>query len=452
MNEFPSDAELTRRRANADRLDQLLAQMNGITQSAAGRSLTKSQQSDFDACLAEWDKCGKDMGLTVDQVMENQLPDSQVPAKMAERLARALEDSRRPTREPCRPEVGGMWGGSRSYEEGTVRMLRREERMASAVSAYDYEPLSLGKIVRGQIIGEWKGAEAERRAMGEGVGSLGGFMVPESISAKVIDYARNKARCIEAGAVTLPMDQPEMTVVKITSDPTAYWRGEHGALTESDAGFAPIRLKAMVVGAICRVSLEMLEDVPTFTNTIENAMSAALALELDRCALVGTGAGEPRGLFNTPGVNEVDKGTNGATLMNYSDFSLAAQKVMEGNGTAGAVILAPRDYGVLDRLVSAVSGDAITPPASWQALKKLVTNQVPVNQTHGTATTASCAFVGDFSMMLLGIRNSLMMEVSRAGGSPDVFPRVEGLMRAFMRVDVAILRPAWFTKITGIIE
>jgi hypothetical protein len=42
----------------------------------------------------------------------------------------------------------------------------------------DYEPFSLGKYVRGIITGEWRGAE--RRAMSEGSGGAGQYLVPSA--------------------------------------------------------------------------------------------------------------------------------------------------------------------------------------------------------------------------------------------------------------------------------
>ena len=157
---------------------------------------------------------------------------------------------------------GGRDEGLSDLRPGEVRALRPNEKLADYVRIRSggSEPLSLGKAVRGMLIGEWKGAEAERRSMSESVGSLGGWLVPDSLSARVIDLARNQSVCLRAGALSFPMSGPEVTIGKLLSDPTAYWRAENAAITESDATFGPIKLKALALGCLVRVSLELLED------------------------------------------------------------------------------------------------------------------------------------------------------------------------------------------------
>ena len=58
----------------------------------------------------------------------------------------------------------------------------------------------------------------------------------------------------------MKMDNAELTLIKILTDPTSYWRAESGAITESDGSFEPINLKAQVCGALVRCSLELLMD------------------------------------------------------------------------------------------------------------------------------------------------------------------------------------------------
>lgn len=338
---------------------------------------------------------------------------------------------------------------------GELRALRPDERLSDVVSrdlpdGIRPEELSLGRMLRGLVTGDWKGAEAERRALGSTPDTLGGYLVPSTLSARIIDLARNQARVIQAGAQTLPMETAQVTLARVEGDPTAYWRGEHAAITESDMAFGAINLKARTLAAMVRVSVELLEDALNLSQVVENALSQALALELDRAALFGSGTGdEPLGLRNWTGVNVVDLGANGAAPT-FADFSKAVQKIWERNGPdAGlAVIMAPRTAGDLDRLTDS-TGQPLRPPASFEALRKLVTNQVPVNLTKGTATNASVAFVGAFSELLIGARTNLTIEASRQAG--DAFGKLQVLVRAYLRADVAVMRPEWFTVVDGII-
>jgi len=337
-------------------------------------------------------------------------------------------------------------------QDGEVRALLPEQRMADLLPEQKERP-SLRKMIRGLVLGDWKDAEVERRAMSEGTGALGGWLLSPAISANIIDMTRNKSVCIAGGAKTIPMETSEMVVVKITSDPTAYWRKESLKITESEAGFAPINLKAQVLGCLVRVTLELLEDAKDFSNTIENAISQALALELDRVGLLGTGVDEPLGIFNMSGVQENSLGTNGAALTSYDEFSESCELVANENGQASAVIMAPRTFYVLDRLKEATTNAPLKAPKSYEDLAKFVTNQIPINQVKGSATNASCAIIGDFhNALAFGIRNQVVLEASRAGGEGvDVFSSMEVLIRGYLRADVAILRAPHFVKMTGII-
>ena len=84
----------------------------------------------------------------------------------------ALEEERNDVaREAEIAEILGVFDGR---GDGEVRAILPEQRLAS-FTPHDRERLSLGRMVRGMLIGNWEGAEAERRAMGENTGSLGGF-------------------------------------------------------------------------------------------------------------------------------------------------------------------------------------------------------------------------------------------------------------------------------------
>ncbi len=349
-----------------------------------------------------------------------------------------------------RREEGRELHEHRQLGEGEVRALLPEQRMASFVQHEGPRP-NTAKMLRGMVLGNWEGADVERRAMGENTGSLGGFMVPSVTSATLIDLARNKSVIVPAGALTIPMESSEMTAIKVLTEPSPMWRPEHQEITESEATFGPIKLRAMVIATLSRFSVELLEDAPQAGSKVEEIIAAGLALGLDRVGLFGTGTDEPRGLYNTDGVNTVSMGTNGATPDDYDEFLDAIAAIENNNGVASAAIYSPRTKRALAGLKTGLSGDKtpLVPPADFTALKRLVSNQVPNNLTQGSATTTSAAFVGDFSQMAIALRTGLTMEATRVGGT-GTFSKMQVLVRAYLRADVAVFRPSHFTKIIGI--
>lgn len=356
--------------------------------------------------------------------------------------------------------IGALGGGSSDpgrlvFEDAEGRKHKAyapDEKLSEDTFGVDVSP---GKILRAKILGSHEGLnEAEIKAAGEGIGSLGGWLVPETVSARIIDLARNLAVCQKAGAWTMPMPTPEMRLVKISADPTAYWVAEHGEVSESDWTIEPLNLKAMTVAVLVRASLELLEDAKNSGEAISNSMAKALSLELDRVALLGSGSSEPRGIDLCSGISTISMGANGAALTNYDELSNAIEDVADHNGIATAIIMAPRSYFAYDRLKAATTNNRLEMPQSVQEIKdsgKLFhTNQVGITDTQGTATTASKVFVGDFKNILYGIRKNLEVEFTKQGGT-NTFAKCEALIRCRMRLDVAVLRENHFTRIIGII-
>ena len=182
-------------------------------------------------------------------------------------------------------------------------------------------------------------------------------------------------------------------------------------------------------------------------------MAQALALELDRAALYGSGtAPEPRGVKNTAGIGVQSQGTNGAALTNYDPFSTAVQTIQAANGEPNAVIYSPRTSGTLDRLKD-TTNQPLQPPPSFSDLLKLPTSQVPNNLTQGTSSVASDAFIGEWNELLLGLRTQLRIEASRVStvGGESAFDRLQVHVRAYLRADIAVAQPSHFVVITGII-
>lgn len=307
---------------------------------------------------------------------------------------------------------------------------------------------SFGRILRANILGNREGLTYEEKTLSEGTGSTGGFFISDVVASRVWDEARNQSVIFKAGALTFPMSGPIVRLVKITGSPDAYFVAENEAITEGNFVIAPVTLKAMTVGCYVKSSLELLQDAPNAAAAIQNSMAKSIALKIDLSGLAGDGVSAPRGIANMDGRNIISMGTNGATLTNYDEFSEGVQDVLEANGNPNACIFSPRTYGTLDRLKTNTTLNPLTPPKSFQDLKKFVTNQVGIEDIKGTCTSASKAYIGDFRQMLVGVRSGLSIEVAKSGDS--TFAKNQLRIRVTSRIDIAIMNEAFFTTIEGI--
>lgn len=327
------------------------------------------------------------------------------------------------------------------------RIYRHNEKIASPLTE-GLSEYSFGRIVRANIIGNSNDLTYEEKALSGGVGSAGGFLISEQVVAGVLDAARNKACCFKAGAKTFVMDAPEVRICKVKTDPTAYYRAENQEITEGNWEIEDINLKALTMGVLITISLELVMDSPNASQAIQDSMSAAISQKLDLGILSGDGVNNILGIANYPDINILDKGTNGGTIMTYDDFSNGVEDCYEHNGIPNAVIFSPRTAFTIDRLKQGTTLEPLSGPESYQALKKFTTNQVGITDIKGSCTSASKAYIGDFTQVLVGLRSGLQIETSRSAG--DSFKKVQLQIRAIMRLDSVLLRPSHFCVIEGI--
>ena len=81
-----------------------------------------------------------------------------------------------------------------------IRVLKNNENLEGTVKHHlpdgiKGHDLSLGRLLRGYVLGKWKGAEAEKRVGSIGDPTLGGYRVPTPLSMRIIDLARKKSPC-----------------------------------------------------------------------------------------------------------------------------------------------------------------------------------------------------------------------------------------------------------------
>ena len=324
-------------------------------------------------------------------------------------------------------------------------------------------PNFLGSFLQSVVFGRKPSDPQLRAALSENQLSAGGIFVPDMLSNRIIDLARAQMRVVQAGAETLNVASPSVTLAKILSDPTPSWRTEHEAIGFSDPSFGAIVLTARSLAVAVKLSLELVDDnASNLDQVVSQQMAKAIALEVDRVALFGSGLGsQPRGMAQhsaAEGMNFVTSAANGDALTSYSKFSaallaLASDNVdVEGNNVA--MICHPRTLYTLDGLIAIADGQYLRPPQSWDRIKKLSTSQVSITETQGTSNVATRCFLGDFRSMILGVRQPLEVSISREAGASDgssAFLQHELWIKAISRVDIALMRDQDFCMITGVV-
>ncbi|MAT71205.1 MAG: phage major capsid protein [Planctomycetaceae bacterium] len=287
--------------------------------------------------------------------------------------------------------------------------------------------------------------------------SQGGYILNPGLSGQILDLARSASVAMRAGAMTLPMDVRELSIARITSDPTPMWRAEGQAVQGSTVLFDRVTLRAKTLAVAMPVTIELLEDAANAERIITQCMQAALGAELDRAILMGAGnENEPRGIRNQSGVGSI---ASVGTPTDYSDLSEAVGQVLAANYPGGASGLAwvahPRDAETYDGLTDS-TGQPLNPTPWARDLQRFTTTSLPTDE--GGGSDESIGIVGDFSQVLVGMRTTgANVRILDAGTVTDAdsvthnaASELKKLIVAYIRADVALLRPSWMTVLSGI--
>lgn len=328
-----------------------------------------------------------------------------------------------------------------------IQVLGRNDQLADLSNSGDRTEFGFGEYVSAMVRGT--GSQSVRNALAEGTDSAGGYTVPKRLMADVIDKMRARTTVIQAGALTIPLESQTTTIARIASDPAAGWRLENAAVAESDPTFEGVTFTARSLAVLVKVSRELLDDSVNIDQALASAFAGAMAVEADRVALFGSGtAPEPRGIYNTANVNSVSMGTNGAQITNHSKLLDCLYELQADNASKPtAQIMHPRTWRTIAGFAD-TTGQPLQAPAALATLPQLVSTTVPVNQVQGTSgATCSSVIVGDFSQLLIGVRQELRIEVVR-----DLFAgNLQYGFIAHLRMDVAVAHPESFCKLVGIL-
>ena len=325
-----------------------------------------------------------------------------------------------------------------------IRIMGKADKFADLVPAdAPGHGLSIADVARSLVTGVDLGVPLRATApLGGGAGGGAAAIVPDPVSAQLIDIARAASRVVQAGATVVPMTSSTLRVPRKLVGSTPGWKAENSPAAIVDSlAFDAVTLSAKTLVGFARASIELFEDVANMQQIVTDDLGAALANQLDRAALCGaltspqTG---PLGLRYTPGVN-VEPGV----ATSYADISLAVQRCREANVEPNAAVYSPQVAGVLDRLVDGMD-NPLTPPESWRNLLRLPTAQAAEDEL----------YVGRWSDLVIGIRTEMVLEASRFAGDGETSAWTSGQvwMRAYLRADVQITRASSFQILTGLVE
>lgn len=352
----------------------------------------------------------------------------------------AIDYSRRPMFQTGITGCGDLYGDDFRSEPAAYALEQRES-LRTWAQAHDHAPdtLTPGAFLRALTAGPK--TDAERRALAGGTDAAGGYTVPTITSSELIDLARAEMVLSQAGARTVPLDSDQNVIAKLASDPQPAWRVENAAVNESDPTFSAVTLAPKSIAVMIRASVELMSDSLNLEAELPRILARAMAVEIDRAGLVGSGSGaEPQGIVNYSGLTA---NTFAGGAINYAALLNARGALHGANERLGAIVMASRDENSLAGL-TATDGQPLVMPRALEGVQMLHTTAIPTDG--GSGSDESQAIAGDFSQLLIGIRSTIGVEILRE----RFMDNLQFGLIAHARVDFAAARPTAFTVLDAI--
>jgi len=279
-------------------------------------------------------------------------------------------------------------------------------------------------------------------------GGATGVLLPEAFQPEWIDNLRSFMVLEAAGMTTATMTSRTVTASRVVSDPPVGWRAEGAPLVAGDPTFELVNLVANSLAVRVQATAELAQDSPDFGSQLLSIMGRALAQEIDRVGLLGTGIGnQPTGIVNTTGVNTIPAI---GTPADFSPFVSGLQRLLENNVPLDVsdrnAIMSPRTWGGLENL-TATDNQPLMRPRALDNMVFRPTTSIPNDL--GVGNDESLAIMGDFRDLVLGVRMEASVEALRLQSFAD------NLLLEFVgwtRVDFMVRRPASFVVLEGITE
>jgi HK97 family phage major capsid protein len=322
-----------------------------------------------------------------------------------------------------------------------AKVYRRSQNISDVYP--DKEQLSIGKYLRGAITGNWNGAAKEQNEFRALSTATANVMIPQVLSAQVIDIARKKSILFQSDVPMIEMTSNNMTISRVKTDPTFGFKAEGADSTESIMEFEGVTLNAKTAYGLLSVTIEAMQSSANLDAVVREAMAESIARTIDYACLFGqTANNEPKGVLT---YTEINQQAETANLSNYSPFIKAVGKVRKKNGEPTAWALNATTDEQLNLLANS-NGDVLQIPPVVDKLQRLISNQLPSNG--GTGTNESTSMIYDPSSLLIGMQTPIMVEVSRE--AMDAWKKGLVYLRVYTMLDIAVLRPGNITKITGL--
>jgi HK97 family phage major capsid protein len=312
------------------------------------------------------------------------------------------------------------------------------------------------------------------KALAEGTGSSGGFLVPTQYASEILAQLRARSAINRLGPTVVSVEK-ELDLTSLSSGATAYWTAENAPIVTSEQTFAQSALlRPKMLAALTPVSQRLLRDAeanPSVEEALKRDLAEVLALRFDLAAIQGGGGTEPTGLRTFPGTTAGPSlGTNGRPIT-YDDLidMVASLRALNAPFQNPSWLFNGRLIQSLQKLKDA-SGRYLADSGlltfertggngTLMGFPFVTSGQIPVNVTTGSSTdTTYVLFGSDWQELWIAENDTMRIETSNEASYLDnadglwksAFQNSQTLFKITYVADVAPRRPSLWTVTSGV--
>ena len=394
-----------------------------------------------------------DSGGPVSELNAMILERGSIPATKVEDPSIGLSQNEIQDYSICRAIVAAAYPNERKFQAAAALEIECSEAARGQLSARNFRG---NLFIPPEILSQPRG----ERNLIVGVPAQGGDLVATNLLAgSFIDLLRNASVVQAAGAMVLHGLVGNIAIPRQTAAESVFWLAENAAPTESSATFDQVALTPRTVGAYSEISRKLLlQGTPEIEGLVLKSLADTIAIEIDRVAIEGSGAGEePTGILNQVGVGVVAGGVNGLAPT-YANVVALESSVSVPNALIGrlAYVTNSKAVGDLKQIsVDAGSGrfllegrmDSGRQTLTMNGYQTIMSNNVPSDLTKGTGSNLSAIIFGNWQDLIIGMWSGLDLQVNPY--SLDTSGQIR--VTAFQDLDIALRHAQSFSVINDVI-
>jgi HK97 family phage major capsid protein len=301
------------------------------------------------------------------------------------------------------------------------------------------------------------------RALAAGAGTSGGFTLPETMTADIIEFLRPQTVVRSLNPILAPLVNGVLTMPKLTAGVSGSYIGENQNITASQQSFGQVKMSAKKLACVVPISNDLIRYASGMAadNIVRDDMAAGVAQTEDGAFIRGAGTQfSPKGLrFWAPAANQIAANAVLSLTNTRQDIGKVRLALRKGNVRflRPGWIMSPRTEEYLLNLADGngnlVYYNEMVNKGTFRSYPYKVTTLIPENLGAGSDTEL---YLADFADVVIAEVPNIVIEVSTEATYWDgtqlqsAFSQDQTVIKMIIEHDLAVRHPESVAVLTAV--